>query len=76
MVDAGDPVTTFEEANGLINLWVDNDLVGSWKDRWLRTDRKVELNHFWLGLFHHREHSEAGLLFDNVIVSQSRIGCL
>jgi hypothetical protein len=76
MVDAGIAVSSYAKANGSINFWVDDEQLGPWNNLWLRTDAKVQLNHFWLGLFHHAEHSEAGMRFDNIVVSSDRIGCL
>lgn len=76
MVDAGDPVDSADNANGLLNFWVDSESLGPWYKMWFRNDANVQLNHFWLGLFHHGGHSKAGLLFDNIVISKSRIGCL
>lgn len=76
MADAGDPVADADHANGLLNFWVDGESIGPWDGMWFRTDAGVQLNHFWLGMYHHAAHSEAGLLFDDVVVSESRIGCL
>ena len=76
MVDAGDAVQSREQANGEINFWVNGKSVGPWRGLWLRTDEQVKINHFWLGLFHHGKHSEAGMRFDNVAVDTQRIGFL
>lgn len=76
MVDAGDAVASRELASGEINFWIDGQAYGPWKNLWLRTDENIRVNHFWLGLFHHGQHSEQGILYDNIVVSTSRIGCL
>lgn len=74
-IDAGTPVDSEDEADGVMNLWVDNLEIGPWEGRWLRTSPDVKPNHFHLGLFHHAEHSVEGIKFDDVVVSTSRIGC-
>ena len=76
MADAGDPADSADDADGLLNFWVDGESIGPWDRLWFRTDAGVKLNHFWLGMYHHAQHSEAGMLFDNVAVSESRIGCI
>jgi len=75
MVDAGAPAASQADANGVLDLWVDGVEIGPWENMWLRTSSSVRLNHFWLGLFHHDQHSVEGLKFDDVAVSTSRIGC-
>lgn len=75
MVEAGDAVADSSLANGITNFWIDDVAYGPWGNLWFRSDEKVKLNHFWLGLFHHRDHSEQGILYDNVVVSRSRVGC-
>lgn len=75
MVDAGDPVDARALANGSMNFWVDGVAYGPWQQLWFRTDASVQLNHFWLGLFHHGRHAVQGILYDDVVVSRSRVGC-
>lgn len=75
MVDAGDPVSQQALANGRMNFRVDGVSYGPWDNLWFRSDAAVKLNHFWLGLFHHQDHSAAGILYDNIVVSRKPIGC-
>lgn len=76
MLDAGSAVDSQDEANGRLNFWVDGIEIGPWNNIWFRTSESIGLNHFWLGLFHHEEHSEQGILYDDVIISEERITCL
>jgi hypothetical protein len=46
-----------------------------WPGLWLRTSASVEVDLLWLSLFHHADHSVAGVMFDRVVVGTSRIGC-
>ncbi|MFC1610701.1 hypothetical protein ACFL6C_07075 [Myxococcota bacterium] len=76
MLDGGTPVTTDAAADGVLNFWVDGLELGPWDDLWLRTNADLKITIVWLSLFHHGDHSVEGILFDNVVVSTSRIGCL
>jgi hypothetical protein len=77
LMDAGTPVTDPANADGVLNFWVDGVEIGPWDDLWLRTTPELQLTLLWLNLFHHdSEHSEEGIMIDNVVVSTSRIGCL
>lgn len=75
MVDAGEPSQEGETASGEMNFWLDGVQYGPWRNLWFRTDASVMLNHFWLGLFHHNKHAEAGILYDNVVISREPVGC-
>jgi hypothetical protein len=75
MMDGGTPTTNEAEADGILNFWVDGLEIGPWDDLWLRTTPDLKLTILWLSIFHHGDHSEEGLMFDNVVVSTSRIGC-
>lgn len=75
MVDAGTPVQDPRHADGHLNFWVNGVPYGPWNNLWFRTDAAVLVNHFWLGLYHHGRHSEEGILYDNIVISRSRVGC-
>ena len=75
MMDAGTPVTSDSLANGTLALWIDEQIVGSWNDLWLRTTPNLKLTTLWLNLFHGGNHSVEGVLLDNVVVSTQRVGC-
>ncbi len=74
MIDAGDPVWTDAEANGILTFWIDGVEIGPWTDLWFRTTSDLQLTILWLNLFHHGEHSVEGIMLDNVVVSTQRIG--
>jgi hypothetical protein len=76
MVDGGTATASEAGANGSIGFWIDGAEQGPWNDLWLRSDPNLKLGILWLNLFHHEEHSVEGLMFDNVVVSTSRVGCL
>ncbi|MCK5667333.1 MAG: hypothetical protein KAI17_27790, partial [Thiotrichaceae bacterium] len=70
-------VATSNEANatGKLNFWVDGVEMGAWDNLWFRTNDNIKINTLWLNLFHHGEHSPAGVMYDHVAVSTQRIGC-
>ncbi len=77
MVDAGTPSANGVGATGALALWVDGQPLGAWDQLWLRTTPSVKLSLLWLSLFHHDgAHSVAGVLYDDVVVSTERVGCL
>jgi len=76
MADAGTPVDNREDADGRLDFRVDGRRIGPWEDLWLRTHAGVRINSFWLGLFHHDEHSKEGMMFDDIVISTQRIGCV
>jgi len=75
MIDTGTPTNDPANADGILNFWIDGVDYGPWDDLWFRTSEDLKLTILWLNIFHHAEHSVAGLLFDEVVVSTSRIGC-
>ncbi len=76
MMDAGTPTSDPTAADGTLNFWIDGQEFGPWDDLWLRTSSTLKLSILWLNLFHHGEHSVAGIFIDNVVVSTDPIGCL
>lgn len=76
MVDGGTPSSGDNGASGSIDYWVDGQEIGPWTDLWLRSTPNLKLGILWLNLFHHAEHSVEGVMYDNVVVSKSRVGCL
>jgi hypothetical protein len=76
MMDAGTPSPDGSVADGQLDFWIDGVAIGPWTDLWLRTDASVQLSLLWLSLFHHEEHSVEGVMYDHVVVSTDRIGCL
>lgn len=75
MIDAGTPVSQAANADGVLNFWVNGIEIGPWNDLWFRTVPELKLNLLWINLFHHGEHSVEGVMYDDVVVSTSRIGC-
>jgi hypothetical protein len=75
LLDGGTPVTDAALANGAQNFWVDGVQYGPWTKLWMRTTSALKVNTLWLNLFHHEEHSTAGIMLDDVVVSTSRVGC-
>lgn len=76
MADAGTPVTNPAYADGVEDFWLDGIEYGPFKNLWHRTTANLKLDILWLNLFHHGNHSVAGVMLDNVVVSTQRIGCL
>jgi hypothetical protein len=75
LADGGTPTSSEAGANGELDMWIDDLQIGPWNDLWLRTTADLEVSILWLNLFHHAEHSVEGVMYDNVVVSKSRIGC-
>ena len=75
MLDGGAPTSSESGASGALDFWIDGAEVGPWSPLWMRTDASVEPNILWLSVFHHADHSVAGVLFDDVVVSTERVGC-
>lgn len=75
LMDGGEAVSSEDAANGALDFWIDDQEVGPWEGLWMRTDPDVEISILWLSLFHHGDHSDAGLRIDDVVVSTSRVGC-
>jgi hypothetical protein len=75
-VDAGTAVDDAALADGVLELWVDGASAGRWDDLWFRTDDNLKLNVLWLLLYYGGDHGDEGVLYDDVVVSRERIGCL
>lgn len=75
MTDGGTPTQSEAGANGAFDMWIDGVEMGPWNDLWLRTTPDLKVGILWLSLFHHEEHSVEGVMYDNVVVSKSHIGC-
>lgn len=75
MLDGGTPSAGPDGGGGSIDFWVDGLQIGPWTELWLRVGPELRPNILWLNLFHHGEHSVAGIRYDHVVVSRSPIGC-
>jgi hypothetical protein len=76
MLDMGTPSSTEAGANGRLTLWLDSQLLGDYRNLWIRTTASLRIQNLWLSLFHHDgTHSIVGELIDNVVVSTQRVGC-
>jgi hypothetical protein len=75
MLDGGTATPTQSGANGSQNFWVDGAEIGPWTGLWHKTNPNLRVNILWLSLFHHNNHPNVGVRFDNVVVSTQRIGC-
>ncbi|HWB78260.1 MAG TPA: hypothetical protein VG755_25015 [Nannocystaceae bacterium] len=75
MLDGGTASADGAGATGALDFWVDGVEIGPWTDLWMRTTSELRPNILWLSLFHHEEHSVAGIRYDHVVVSTDRIGC-
>lgn len=74
MMDLGKPVSLNSNADGVLNMWIDGIEYGPWKKMWFRSTPELKLSILWLQLFHHNQHSEQGILIDDVVVSPQPIG--
>ncbi|MEQ9322727.1 MAG: MYXO-CTERM sorting domain-containing protein [Polyangiaceae bacterium] len=68
------------QPNGSQTLWVDDQQVGSWEGILWRTDDALKINSF--GLWHYvtdgvyaEGQTEQTIWFDDVVISQAKIGC-
>jgi hypothetical protein len=76
LVEMGTPTSAGTPANGRLALWLDMQLLGDYRDLWVRTTASLRIEMLYLSLFHHDgTHSIAGELIDNVVVSTQRVGC-
>jgi hypothetical protein len=75
MVDGGAASSDGSNATGALNYWIDGVQYGPWNNLWLRTTPNLKLSLLSLGVFHHGEHSESGIMLDNVVTSRERVGC-
>lgn len=76
MINSGTPVADEANADGEFNFWVNGQEIGPMTNMWFRTAAQVTPSILWLRLYHHGEHSIQGIMYDNVVVSTNRIGCL
>jgi len=76
LLDGGTPTSDPGAADGILNFWIDGLEIGPWDDLWFRSTPDLKITVLWLALFHHDEHSVEGIMFDNVVVSTSRIGAI
>jgi len=71
----GTPSADGSVRDGEISLWVDGINYGKWDDLWMRTTYDLKINILWLSLFHHNgTHADAGVFYDDVVVSTKPIG--
>lgn len=75
LVDPGAATPTAEGADGVLDAWVDGDELGPFTERWLRTDEALVPTVLWLNVFFDGEHTDAGMLIDDVVVATERVGC-
>jgi hypothetical protein len=75
MLDGGTASEGPDGATGAMDFWIDDVEIGPWTDLWMRTTAELRPNVLWLNLFHHAEHSVAGIRYDHVVVSTERVGC-
>lgn len=77
MLDGGTPTPTPEGADGVQNFWVDGVEIGPWTGLWHRTTATgMDVNLLALSVYLPSWHADAGVRFDNAVVSTSRIGCV
>jgi len=76
MLDGGTPVTSDAQADGVQNFWIDGIEYGPFEHLWHRTTPNLKITILWLSMWHHDDHSVEGVMMDNVVVSENRIGCL
>ena len=74
LMDGGTPTSDPGLAAGVLNMWIDGVEYGPWTNLWMRTTPDLKITILWLSLFFHAEHSTAGVLLDNVVVSTAPIG--
>jgi hypothetical protein len=75
MIDVGTTTSSESGANGVLDYWIDGVEIGPWDGLWFRSSDDTRVSAMWLYMFHHEDHSEEGILFDNIVVSRSRVGC-
>jgi hypothetical protein len=74
-VDAGTPVSSAAEADGRVSLWLDDELLFEYGELWFRTSAALEMDVLWMTQYTSGGHGDEGVLYDDVLVSRSRIGC-
>lgn len=75
LVDAGTPSTDGSVRDAVLEFWIDGVSIGPWDDLWFRTTPDLGIETLRMNLFFHGDHSTAGVLMDNIVVSTERIGC-
>lgn len=77
MIDAGTPVSSDSQADGILNYWIDGVEIGEFDQLWFRNTASAKIQTLWLSLFHHDGlHSVEGIMLDNVVMATERIGPL
>jgi hypothetical protein len=79
MLDVGDPVPDANagQANGEFRSYIDGVLVAQIPNLHVRTSSGFQgpSEIFLMLFFHEASHNNAGQMFDNIVISPSRIGC-
>ncbi|MFA4869609.1 MAG: hypothetical protein WC623_15500 [Pedobacter sp.] len=74
LLDMGTPTPTQEGANGVISFWIDGVEYGPFENLWLRTVPTLKVSIFNAALFHHGDHGNVGVVYDNIVIAKKRIG--
>lgn len=74
MMDMGNATANANDADGVLNMWIDGVEYGPWKKLWFRTTNELQLSIIWMQLFHHDTHAPEGILIDDLVVSTAPIG--
>jgi hypothetical protein len=74
-VDAGTPVTSDADADGRVALWLDGEQLFEFDDLWFRTTPDLKMDVLWMSEYTSSGHGDEGVLYDDVMVSRTRIGC-
>ncbi|MBE8723254.1 hypothetical protein [Sphingobacterium pedocola] len=74
LMDMGTPTPTQEGADGVVSFWIDGVEYGPFENLWLRTVPSLKIRNFDASLFHHGEHGDAGVVYDNIVIAKKRIG--
>jgi hypothetical protein len=75
MLDGGTPVQSQSAADGVQTFWIDGRQFGPWTNLWHRTTANLKITIFSVHLFFHGDHTAAGAVADDIVVSTQRIGC-
>jgi len=76
MLDGGTPTPTQTGASGAQDFWIDGVEYGPWTALWHRTTATgMNVNLLSLSTFYHNVHADVGVLYDNVVIATTRIGC-
>lgn len=74
-VDGGTPTPSDAGADGRIAMWLDGSPVAAFGDLWLRSDPNLQIGILYMIEYTSGEHGHEGVLYDDVVVGPSRIGC-